>query len=127
MNTPVKPWSIYRQVLWLVGVLGLLLLWFGLFVAFMLQGGFGPGSQTSPPGLSDLVAAVVCSFLGVYYLVVAHRDWTRRLWRVGLTIHGLVFVYLVASGALSGIPLVLIGATAWIVYATRNRFAERSA
>src|SRR5262249_17463468 len=34
MSTPVKPWSIHRQILWLIGVLGLLLLWLGLFAAF---------------------------------------------------------------------------------------------
>jgi hypothetical protein len=41
MNTSVKPWNIYRQVLWLVGVLGLLLLWLALLIAFMLQGVLG--------------------------------------------------------------------------------------
>jgi hypothetical protein len=123
MNTPIKPWSIHRQVLWLVGVLGLLLLWFGLFVAFILQGGFGPGSHTSPPGLADLVFVTLCSVLGVYYIVVAHRVWTRRLWTVGLAVHGLVIVYLIASGVAAGIPLVLIWAAAWGIYARRNTFA----
>src|SRR5437867_440140 len=127
MNTPIKPWSIHRQILWLVGVLGLLLLWFGLFVGFVLQGGFGPGSHTSPPGLADLVGVTLCSVLGVYYIVVARGVWTRRLWRVGLAVHGLVFVYLIASGLRSAIPLVLVWATAWIIYARRNTFANTSA
>src|SRR6266550_3236476 len=127
MSTPIKPWSIHRQILWLVGVLDLLLLWLGLFAAFMLQGGFGPGSHTSPPGLADLLGVTLCSSLGAYYIVVAHRVWTRRLWRVGLAVHGLVLVYLIASGALSGIPVVLVWAAAWIIYARRNIFAKTSA
>jgi hypothetical protein len=127
MNTPIKPWSIYRQVLWLMGALGLLLLWFGFLVAVMLQGGFGPGSHTSPPSLADLVAVTMCSVLGAYYIVVAHRRWTRRLWRVGLAVHGLVVVYLIINGAFFGILLVLIWAAAWSIYAQRNTFEKTSA
>ncbi len=123
MNTSVKPWSIYRQVLWLVGALGLLLLWLGLFAAFMLHAGFGPGKQISPPGLTDLFDVICCSALGTYYIVVAHRVWTRRLWRAGLVIHGLLAVFLIASGALSAIPMLVVWAVAWIVYAGRNTFA----
>src|SRR5437764_13260358 len=54
MSTPIKPWSLHRQLLWLIGVLGLVLLWLGLFAAFLLQGGFGPGKQGSPPGFTAL-------------------------------------------------------------------------
>ena len=127
MSASVKPWSIHRQILWLVGVAGLLLLWFGLSAAFMLQGGFGPGSHTSPPGLADLLGVTLCSSLGVYCVVVAHRVWTRKLWRVGLAVHGLILVYLLANGALSGIPLVLVWAAAWINYVRRNIHAKTSA
>lgn len=127
MNTSVKPWSIYRQVLWLVGLLGLLLLWGGLFMAFVLHGGFGPGKQTSPPKFVDLVSVTVCSSLGVYYLAVAHRVWTRKLWRIGLVIHGVVVAFLICGGASSAIPVVLIWSVAWIVYARRNTIGETSA
>ena len=120
----VKPWNIYRQVLWLVGVLGLLLLWAALLLAFFLRGGFGPGSQTSPPGLAELFGVLLFSIPGIYYIVVAHRVWTRRLWRAGLVIHGLMFAIFIAIGAPSGIPVVLIWAVAWIVFAKRNTFAE---
>ena len=36
MNNPIKPWSIYRQILWLVGVVGLILLWLGQRLGFFL-------------------------------------------------------------------------------------------
>jgi len=120
----IKPWNIYRQVLWLVGVLGLLLLWAALLLAFVLQGGFGPGKPTSPPGLAELFGAILFSIPGIYYIVVAHRAWTRRLWRIGLVIHGLTFAIFIATGAPSGIPVVLVWAVAWIVFARRNTFTD---
>jgi len=127
MSNSIKPWSTCRQVLWLVAVLGLLFLWGGLFLAFMFRGGFGPGNQTSPPGLIHLVGVTVCSSLGVYYLLVAHRVWTRSLLRVGLVIHGGVVAFLIAGGVASAIPAILIWALVWIVYAKRNPIAETSA
>jgi hypothetical protein len=123
-SAPVKPWSIHRQILWLKGALGLLLLWMGLIAAFVLQGGFGPGSNTSPPGLADLVLVILCSVIGVHYILVAYRTWTRRLWRTGLALHGIVIIYFVANGELAGIPLILAWAIAWVVYARRNAFVE---
>src|SRR5213593_544585 len=79
MSNPIKPWSNHRQVLWAIGVFGLLLLAAGLLMAWFLQGGFGPGKQTSSTGLADIFGTILFSIPCIYYIVVAHRPWTRKL------------------------------------------------
>ena len=131
MSNPVKPWSNHRQVLWAIGVFGLLLLAFGLFMAWLLQGGFGPGKHTSPPGLPDLFGATLLSIPYVYYVVVAHRAWSRRLWIMGVVIHSVmvalfVFALIASSGGVAiALPFVLVGPVTWILYAKRNAFSEQ--
>jgi hypothetical protein len=132
MSPPVKPWSNHRQVLWAIGAFGLLLLAFGLLIAWFLQGGFGPGKQTSPPGLADLFGTLLLSIPCVYYIVVAHRAWTRKLWVIGVVIHSLMLIALVAAllqyrgGSLVALPFFLIGPVTWILYAKRSTFSEQS-
>jgi hypothetical protein len=132
MSNSLKPWSNHRQVLWAVGALGLLLSAFGLFLAWFLQGGFGPGRHTSPPGLIDLCATLLLSIPYVYYIVVAHRAWTRKLWVIGVAIHSLLLIGVVATllqhrgGSLVAPPLLLIGPVTWMLYAKRNTFSEHS-
>ncbi len=81
MTNPVKPWSNHRQVLWAIGVFSLLLLAFGLFMVWFLQGGFDSGKQKSPPGLADLFGTLLLGIPCVYYIVVAHRAWSRKIQR----------------------------------------------
>jgi len=105
MTNPVRPWSIHRQILWLIGAFGLVVLWLGLFAAFMLQGGFGPGEQTSPPGFAALFGVIFLSACCIYYIAVARRAWTRRLMWIGIAVHGATFVFLLLnSGLLSDHP-----------------------
>ena len=132
MSTPIKPWSNHRQVLWAIGVVGLLLSGFGLFMAWLFQGGFGPGKQTSPPGLADVFGTMLLTIPCVYYIVVAHRPWTRKLRLTGVVIHAFVLIVLfVASlqhrgGTLPALPVLLIGPVTWVLYAKRNTFGEQS-
>jgi hypothetical protein len=127
MNTPVKPWSLHRQILWLMGVIGLVLLWLGLFAAFMLQGGFGPGKQTSPRGFATLFGVIFLSACCIYYIAVAQRVWTRRLFWIGVAVHGATVVFLLASGGSPALPFAVLWSSAWIIYARRNTFVEPSA
>src|SRR5258706_14022013 len=94
MNTPIKPWSNHRQILWAVGVVGLILIVLALCVTFFLQGGFGPGSKTSPPGFPEFFSIASFAVPFVYYVVVAHRTWTRNLWLAGVVIHVLLLAFL---------------------------------
>jgi hypothetical protein len=132
MSNSVKPWSNHRQFLWAIGALGLLLLAFGLFITWFLQGGFGPGKHTSPPGLADLFATVLLSIPCVYYIVVAHRAWTRKLWVIGVVIHSVMLIGVVVTllqysgGSLAALPFLLIGPVTWMFYAKRNTFSEHS-
>ncbi len=132
MNAPVKPWSNHRQVLWAVGAIGLLLLTFGLVMAWFLQGGFGPGKQSSPPGLADLLVAILLGIPCAYYMIVAHRPWSRRLWVAGVTIHSALFAVflfvLIESGgtAVLALPFLVVGPVTWLLYAKRNTFSQRS-
>jgi hypothetical protein len=130
MNNPVKPWSNNRQFLWAIGVLGLVLVTFGLGLAFLLQGGFGPGSRTSPPGVAELGGGVLLSIPCVYYVVVAHRPWTRKLWFIGVIIHCVMLLAFLISilqsrgGSIVLLPVLLVGPVTWILYAKRNTFSE---
>ena len=128
MTTPIKPWSNHRQVLWAMGVFGLFLLAFGLFMNCVF-GGFGPGAQPPPwPGLMDMLGLVLLTVSCVYYIAVAHRVWTRNLWLIGVVIHSLLFIILlIMLFPFSGVrllvwPIFLIGPLTWILYAKRNRF-----
>src|SRR5258707_710596 len=130
MSTPIKPWSNHRQILWAVGVVGLVLIVLALSVTVFLQGGFGPGLKTSPPGLPEFLGIGLLAVPFVYYVVVAHRPWTRKLWLVGVVIHLLFLVFLlftlVASrgGSIIALPFLLVGPVTWILYAKRNTFSE---
>jgi hypothetical protein len=132
MTAPVKPWSNHRKVLWAIGALGLLLLAFGLLVAWFLQGGFGPGKQTSPPGLTELCVGLLLGIPCVYYIIVAHRPWSRKLWIVGVAIHSVLlalflFAVIKSSGAaFLALPFLLVGPVTWLLYAKRNTFSEQS-
>lgn len=130
MSKSIKPWSNHRQVLWAIGAFDLLLLAFTLFMAWFLQGGFGPGKQTSPPGLPDLFGAVLLGIPFAYYLVVAHRASSRRLWIIGIIIHSILltaflFALVVSSGGvLIALPFLLVAPVTWFLYAKRNTFSE---
>jgi hypothetical protein len=132
MNTGIKPWSNHRQVLWALGVFGLIFLAFVLLMVWLLQGGFGPGKETSPPGLADFFGTVLLSVPCVYYIVVAHLAWTRKLWIIGVVIHSLVLIIILVmavlahhGGSFAALPFLLGGPVAWILYAKRNTLSER--
>src|SRR5438445_10947286 len=94
MSNPINPCSNHRQILWAVGVVCLILIALALCVTFFLQGGFGPGSKTSAPGFPEFLGIPLLAVPFVYYVVVAHRPWTRKLWLVGVVIHLLLLVFL---------------------------------
>ena len=131
MNRRLRPWSTHRPILWAIGGGSLFLLWFALFFDWFLQGGFGPGSQGSPPGLVDLLSAVLLSIPCIYYIVVAHRAWRWKLWLAGIAMHALAFAILLvalsqdAFASILALPL-LAGTLAWVLYAKRNTFTEKS-
>ena len=132
MSAPVKPWTNHRQVLWAIGGLGLLLLAFGLSMAWFLQGGFGPGKQTSPPGIANWCFGMLLAIPCIYYIIVAHRPWSRKLWITGVIIHAVLLAFflfaVIASGgtAIMALPFLLVGPITWVLYAKRNTFSERS-
>jgi hypothetical protein len=132
MSTPIRPWSKHRQILWALGVFGLLVLVCSLAVAWVLRGGFGPGARTSPPDLADLLGTALLAVPCVYYIVVPQRVWTRKLWATGIIIHLLVLLLLVAvvlagrGRSLTALPFLLGGTVAWILYARRNAFSQNS-
>src|SRR5882724_1109387 len=130
MTNPVKPWSNHRQVLWAIGVFSLLLLAFGLFMVWFLQGGFDSGKQKSPPGLADLFGTLLLGIPCVYYIVVAHRAWSRKLWIIGLVIHSVLLALFILAlitsrgSAAIALPFLLVGPVTWILYAKRNTLSR---
>jgi hypothetical protein len=111
-------------------VFGLVVLACSLGMAWVLRGGFGPGSRTSPPDLTDLIGTALLAVPCLYYIVVARRIWTRKLWVTGVVAHLLVLVLIVAvvlggrGRSLTALPFLLGGPVAWILYARRNTFSQ---
>jgi hypothetical protein len=130
MITPIKPWSNHRQILSAVGVVGLVLIVLALCVAFFLQGGFGPGSKTSPPRFPEFFGIALLALPFVYYVVAAQRPWTRKLWLVGVVIHLVLLLFLPSTlvacrgGNIIPLPFLLVGPAIWILYAKLNAFSE---
>ncbi len=110
----------------------MLLLGCSLGVAWVLQGGFGPGAHTTPPDLVDALGAALLALPCVYYVIVARRVWTRKLWVAGVVIHLFVLLVILAvavvgrAGSLAPVLFLLGGFTAWILYAKRNTFSKDS-
>ncbi len=131
MSNPIKPWSTHRQVLWAVGVFGLILWALGVLWA-LIVGGFGPGKEVPRVGLWDLPGLLLPSIPCVYYIVVAHRPWTRNLWHIGFVMHVLMGILFLASVVSSGgrtfvlLPFLIVGPITWILHGRRNTFAETS-
>src|SRR6266567_714067 len=123
MNTPIKPWSNHRQVLWALGVFSLIFLALALGLIFLIQGGFGPGSKPAAPRFPEFFGAILLAIPCVYYIVVAHRAWSRKLWVVGIVIHLFLLVFLlftlVAShgASLIVLPFLLVGPVTWYLHA----------
>src|SRR5258705_11071877 len=132
MSNPIKPVSNHRQVLWALGVLGLVFLALALCLAFLLQGGFGAGSKASPPGLPEFFGAVLLAIPCIYYIIVARSAWTRKLWAIGVVMHLFLVVLAVFAlpaspdSSLAILPFLLVGPATWIPYAKRNAFSETS-
>ena len=131
MSSSIKPWSTQRQVLWALGVFGLVF-WILAVLWALVIGGFGPGKQVPRAGLADLPWLCLPTVPCFYYIVVAHRVWTRRLWRAGAVMHVLMIIVFVASVALTRgdtlvlLPFLLIGPLTWILHAKRNPLTEMS-
>jgi hypothetical protein len=132
MSIHVKPWSKHCQILWALGVFGLLVLACSLGIAWVLQGGFEPGAHTSSPDLVDVFGTALLAVPCVYYIIVPQRVWTRRLWATGIVIHVLVLVVILAVAlagrgrSLAPLPFLLGGPVAWILYAKWNAFSKNS-
>jgi hypothetical protein len=123
------PWSNHRQLLWLVGVLGLVAASAGsvihwLFAGFQI-GGPPPGSH-----LEDWIFLIVVGNVSGYYIALAHWGWSRRLWLVGVVVHSifllmlLVGLLLTRGGGAVALPLLLAGPTIWVLYMRRQRKAH---
>lgn len=130
MGQAIKPWSPHRQVLWAVGVFGLI--FWGLAVLFTLAvGGFGPGSEIPRASFRDLPVLLLPSAPCIYYIVVAHRVWSRVLGYIGAVMHAimliLLLVMIVGSGerVLALLPFLIVGPIAWILHARSNGFMRR--
>ena len=130
MRDPIKPWSNHRQLLWALGVFGLIFLAFFLFLDWLLQGGFGPGVSPRPPGLPEVFGALLFAIPCIYYIAVAHHAWTRKLWIIGIVIHSLFLLFLVVAFIGSGgrglvlLPVFFVGPLTWFGYAKRNKLSE---
>jgi len=129
MSDSIKPWSTQRQVLWAVGVFGLVF-WTLAVLWALLVGGFGPGKQVPRAGLADIPWLLLPGIPCIYYIVVAHRAWTRKLWYIGAVVHAIMLIALLASVILSGggtlalLPFLIVGPITWILHAKRNTFTE---
>ena len=127
MSRPGKDWSKDRQFLWWAGVFGLLMLAL-LFTVWLVRR--ISGQLITGPTLADAWATVPIGIPCVYYIVVAERAWTRRLWIAGIVIHCamiiLVVNWLLQCGGMTCVvwPVILIGPPAWTVFALRHRFSE---
>ncbi len=101
-----------------------------LGMAWVLHGGFGPGSRTSPPGVIDLFCIALLAVPCVYYVVVPREVWTPKLRATGIVIHLLVLVLIVAVVAaghgrsLMALPFLMGGPVAWILVVRRNAFSK---
>ena len=129
------PWSNHRQVIWLIGVLGL-----GFFaLACVMDQFFGgldvDGRVTPPPrGFIDWLFGGVWVALSTYYIVLAHRGWSRHMWVIGVAVHSLYLAAIVLLLALLGTGtwagsfvsalILLAGPTAWALYARRKKFSS---
>ncbi len=109
-------------MLWGTGVFGLSLLAL-LFIAWFVRGVSGP---TMTDALAILPIGIPC----VYYITVAERTWTRKLWHAGIVIHCallvLVISWLLQYGGITCVvwPVILIGPPAWTVFALRHKFSD---
>ena len=122
MISPAKDARKDRQILWGTGLFGLLMLVL-LFTAWFLRA--APAGTTGPT-LADALATVQIGALCIYYIIVAGRTWTRKLWYAGVMIHGTLLVMVINSlvqyGGISCIvlPVILVGPPTWTVYALRS-------
>ncbi len=126
MIRPLKDWSKDRQILWGTGVFGLVML-VVLFTAWFVRG--GPGHQTTGPTVADALTTVPIGIPCLYYILVAERAWTRKLWIAGVVIHCamlvLVINWLLQYDGMTCVvwPVILIGPPTWTVYALRHDFS----
>ncbi len=127
MIRPRKDWSTDRQILWWTGVFGLLMLVL-VFTAWFVRG--VPGQPSARPTLADALATTPIGIPCLYYIVVAERAWTRKLWNAGIVIHCatliLVLNWLLQYGGMTCVvwPVILVGPPAWTVFALRHKFSE---
>jgi hypothetical protein len=128
----MTPWSNLRQVLWAIGVFGLVLLILGCGFDLLIGGGFSIGGPTPPRELGNwiLVAAIAVTF--VYYIVAARRQWSHTLYGVGLFMHSVLalavlwWLWFHIAGLLA-IPFLLIGPLTWFAYAHQNNAHDNDA
>ncbi len=112
-------------MVWGTGVFGLAILAL-LFTAWLVRGVRGPT-------LADVLATLPIGVPCVYYLIVAERSWTRKLWHAGIVIHFTTMAFVVYSllkfGGISCVlwPVILVGPPAWTLFALRHKFDSTQA
>jgi hypothetical protein len=121
----MKPWSNLRQVLWAIGVFGLVLLALGCGFDLFIGGGFSIGRPLPPRQVGNwiLVAAIAATF--VYYIIAAQRQWSHTVYGVGLFVHSIfalvvLFWLCFHIAGLLAVPFLLIGPLTWFAYAHQN-------
>ncbi len=108
-------------MLWFTGVFGLVMLVVA-FTAGFLRG--GPG-----PTMADAFSAVPMGIPCGYYILVAERAWTRKLWIAGVVLHCAMLILVIHSllqyGVISCVvwPVILLGPPSWTVYALRHKLS----
>jgi hypothetical protein len=126
MNPAPKPWSNHRQILWASGVLGLILLGFSCLAHLFLGDGFKPGGPPSRGRPEEWLCVPAIAAAFIYYVVVAHSIWSRKLRTTGTALHAMLPVPLafwpqVGLSAVFALPLLFIGTLVWVVYAAINK------
>jgi hypothetical protein len=128
----------HRYLLGVIGAIGIFLVVTLCFIDWLFGGDFqaGGGFNVGGPASASLCSFRYCAFffsltLCVYYLFVASRDWSPRLFSIGIGAHSVFFVALIISIAAgesaTDAIFLLIGPVLWVTYAKRIKRSNDAA